>query len=300
MTQNLEKQIKEFLNTNFSLLDNEIPKVQVEQNNLKLIIANKKVNLIELEDQLKEHFSIIQNISVIFTKERETQNNISITKNIKKIILVASCKGGVGKSSCAKLIAKNYVAKYKVGLLDADIYGPSLPSLFETNQQLEINNNKIEPIIAENIKLMSIGYLLQEKAAIWRGPMLTKTLNQLLLGVNWGELDYLFIDMPPGTGDIYIKLLGNFNISAAILVTTPHNLAIKDLEKTIDLFKRYNLKISGVIENMSYYQYNDQKLKIFGESPEYFYEKYKLPLLAKLPIIPQNEFMKIELSIIDK
>lgn len=174
---------------------------------------------------------------------------------VKKIIAVSSGKGGVGKSTIATNLALALGQKYKVGLLDADIYGPSLPRLMGTlNQKPNINaQGKIEPIMRYGLKLMSIGYLINEASAVvWRGPMLFKAINQFLKDVTWAPLDILVIDLPPGTGDIPLTLSQKVPISGAIIVSTPQNIAFIDAKKSIDMFERIQVPILGLVENMSY------------------------------------------------
>jgi ATP-binding protein involved in chromosome partitioning len=174
---------------------------------------------------------------------------------VKNIIVVSSGKGGVGKSTVATNLALSLGKKYKVGLLDADIYGPSLPRLMGTlNQKPNINSEgKIEPISRYGLKLMSIGYLINEASAVvWRGPMLFKAIDQFLRDVQWSPLDILVIDLPPGTGDIQLSLAQKVPLSGAIIVSTPQNIAFMDAKKSIDMFERVNVPILGLIENMSY------------------------------------------------
>lgn len=176
---------------------------------------------------------------------------------VKRIIAISSGKGGVGKSTIATNLAVA-LAKLgaKVGLLDADIYGPSLPRMMGTlNQKVEIGEDKrLKPIERYRIKLMSIGYLIDEDlAVVWRGPMLFKAMDQFLRDVAWGELDYLLVDLPPGTGDIHLSLAQKVPVTGAITVSTPQNVALTDVKKAIDMWKRVSVPMLGVIENMSSY-----------------------------------------------
>lgn len=174
---------------------------------------------------------------------------------VKNIIAISSGKGGVGKSTVATNLAMVLSRSGKVGLLDADIYGPSLPRMMGTlGQKPEVSaQGKIQPILRYGMKLMSIGYLVEEGAAVvWRGPMLFKALDQFLRDVQWGDLDYLVIDLPPGTGDIQLTLSQRVPVRGAIVVTTPQNIALIDAKKAIDMWSRMSVPILGVIENMSY------------------------------------------------
>ncbi|MEO0336223.1 MAG: P-loop NTPase, partial [Pseudomonadota bacterium] len=179
-------------------------------------------------------------------------------EGIKKILAVGSGKGGVGKSTVSvNLAAALKKQGFKVGLLDADIYGPSLPRLLGAlGQKPQLDeNNKILPIVRQGMKLMSIGFLIDEdKAVVWRGPMLFKAMDQFFRDVAWGELDYLLIDLPPGTGDIALTAAQKVPINGAITVCTPQNLAFVDAKKAIDMFDQINVPHLGVVENMAYFK----------------------------------------------
>lgn len=178
-------------------------------------------------------------------------------EGVKKIIAVSSGKGGVGKSTVAVNLAAALSRKgLKVGLLDADIYGPSLPRMSGTlHQKVEIGDDKkIRPLERFGVKLMSIGYLIDEDlAVVWRGPMLFKAMDQFLRDVAWGELDYLLIDLPPGTGDIQLSVAQKVPLAGAIAVSTPQNVALTDVKKAIDMWARVSVPVIGVVENMSWF-----------------------------------------------
>jgi len=172
---------------------------------------------------------------------------------VKQIIAVSSGKGGVGKSTTAVNLAYAWMkAGKKVGLLDADIYGPSLPRMLGVNATPEVVEGKIIPLVAHTIKVMSIGFLVGEASAVvWRAPQAVKALNQMLRDVAWGELDYLIIDMPPGTGDLHLSLVQQVPVNGAIIVTTPQEVALADARKSVDMFKKVDVPILGIIENMA-------------------------------------------------
>jgi ATP-binding protein involved in chromosome partitioning len=209
---------------------------------------------------------------------------------IKKIYLVAAGKGGVGKSTISSLLARQLTAKGKnVGILDADIYGPSIPIIFNIENMLpETINGKFQPIIKDNIKIMSIGFLVKRESALaWRGPMISKSIHQLLFSTDWGELDYLIIDMPPGTGDIHISLVQKCKIDGVIIVSTPDKVAIGDIERAIDLYKKLNLNILGIVENMSFMEQNGVVLYPFGQGEvDSLAQKLNLTIMARLPLVP--------------
>lgn len=192
-------------------------------------------------------------------------------KNLEKvttIIAVSSCKGGVGKSTVAVNLAyslKNQGGR--VGIFDADVYGPSLPTMLKTKQDLVLDGNDIAPIIYDDIKCMSFGYALDqsdEGPAILRGPMVSQIISQFLLQTKWGELDYLVIDMPPGTGDVQLTLCQLVPITAAVIVTTPQFISFIDVVKGIEMFDTLKVPVLGAIENMSYLMVNGQKHFPFG------------------------------------
>jgi len=209
---------------------------------------------------------------------------------VGKVILVAAGKGGVGKSTVSCLLAKQLQAKgHKVGILDADIYGPSIPTILNIeDSHPKTENGLFIPVEADGISVMSIGFLIKkESALVWRGPMLSKALNQLLFSTNWGELDYLIVDMPPGTGDVHISIIQRCKIYGAIIVSTPDKVAIIDVERAIDLYNKMLVPVIGVVENMSYVESDGKKIMLFGDSGvDSMADKFKLNILAKLPLVP--------------
>lgn len=219
-------------------------------------------------------------------------NNQQPIPGVKKIIAVASGKGGVGKSTVATNLALALREYGTVGLLDADIYGPSIPRMMgSVNQKLVINSNQqIMPLERMGIKLMSIGFLVEENAAVvWRGPMLFKAMDQFFKDVQWGELDYLVIDLPPGTGDVQLSVVQKVPVSQAVIVTTPQNVSLIDAKKAIDMFERTSTPVLGVVENMSYMlnPVNNEKMQLFpkGEIDSYLKSK-NLSKLAEIPFNP--------------
>ena len=211
---------------------------------------------------------------------------------VKKIIAVASGKGGVGKSTVAVNLALALREYGQVGLLDADIYGPSLPRMMGAlNQKPHVSQgNKITPVTRYGINMMSIGFLVEEGAAVvWRGPMLFKAMDQFFRDVQWGELDFLVIDLPPGTGDVQLSLVQKVPVNYAVIVTTPQNISLIDAKKAIDMFERTGVKIAGVVENMSYMlnPTTNEKIQLYpkGDLNSYLDSK-KLPKLAEIPFHP--------------
>jgi ATP-binding protein involved in chromosome partitioning len=212
--------------------------------------------------------------------------------NVKHIIAVSSGKGGVGKSTVATNLALALSKSARVGLLDADIYGPSIPRMMGAmNQKPDISpDQKLQPLIRFGMKLMSIGFIIEEgSAVVWRGPMLFKAMDQFLRDVQWGELDYLIVDLPPGTGDIQLSLAQKVPVAGAVIVSTPQNIALIDAKKAIDMWSRVGVSILGVVENMSYMLApgTGEKIQMFpkGEMDQYLDSK-KLEKLVEVPFNP--------------
>ena len=209
--------------------------------------------------------------------------------DVKHIILVASAKGGVGKSTTAINIATALnQLNHNIGILDADIYGPSIPKMLGIKEKPKISEDKrFIPIEKFNMKCMSIGFLIDQKTPlIWRGPMIIKALKQMLHGVVWNEVDTLVIDLPPGTGDVQLTLCQKLKISGVIIVSTPQELALIDAIKGINMFKKLNVPILGIIENMSYLQTKSGEIiDVFGKgSVEKAAKKNSINFLGDIPI----------------
>jgi ATP-binding protein involved in chromosome partitioning len=186
----------------------------------------------------------------------DRRNGGILAKTVRNTIVVASGKGGVGKSTVAANLALGLVQQgARVGVLDLDVYGPSMPIMLGTQQIPRARDGQIMPIRQHGVKVMSMGFLVEEEAPIvWRGPMMHQAIQQLLGDVAWGDLDYLVIDLPPGTGDAQITLCQSVSISGAIMVTTPQDVALADVVKGIAMFRDLNVPVLGVVENMSYYE----------------------------------------------
>jgi ATP-binding protein involved in chromosome partitioning len=212
---------------------------------------------------------------------------------VKYLVAVASGKGGVGKTTVAVNLAialKNMGSK--VGLLDADVYGPNVPVMLGTNEQPRaLDERTIIPVEAYGMKMISMGLLSPgDKPLIWRGPMLHSVIQQFLRSVRWGELDYLIVDLPPGTGDVQLTLIQSAVISGAVLVTTPSVVALADVRKAVEMFRQVNVEILGVVENMSYFAcpHCAGKIDVFGHGEgERMAKTFGVPFLGEIEIDPQ-------------
>lgn len=232
-------------------------------------------------------------------KEEKDTVEIDGMKSVKHVIAIVSGKGGVGKSTVAVNLAVALALEgYSVGLADADIYGPSVPTLTGTQDQqpgvdmIDENVQVFEPIVKYGVKWMSIGYFAKpNQALIWRGPMASSALKQLLKQTKWGPLDFLLIDLPPGTGDIHLSLMQDIPLSGGIVVTTPQQVSVSDVEKCLNMFfhKDLNKRVLGLVENMAWFtpeELPDNKYYIFGKGgAKGLSQKYSLPILAEIPLV---------------
>ena len=236
----------------------------------------------------------VESVDVTMTADTARDRNLGqqeLLPDVRNTIAVASGKGGVGKSTVAvNLAVALSELGAEVGLLDADIYGPSIPTMLGANEQPEMSENrKILPLHRHGVKLMSIGFLLPDKntAMVWRGPMVHSALRNFLQDVDWGELDYLIVDMPPGTGDAHLTMTQSIPLTGAVVVTTPQIVALDDARKGVALFQKTNTPILGIIENMSYFIAPDtgKRYDIFraggGRATA---EELGTPFLGEIPI----------------
>lgn len=251
----------------------------------------------ELESQLKDALvtkwpdqaftiKVIQNLVAY-----ETKAGVAPLAKIKNIIAVASGKGGVGKSTTSVNLALALKAEgATVGLLDADIYGPSIPIMLGIPNAKPVSEDQktILPISSHDLEAMSIGFLVDEKqATVWRGPMASSALQQIVRDTQWGDLDYLIIDLPPGTGDIQLTMAQKIPVTAAVIVTTPQDLALADAKKAIAMFEKVKIPVMGIIENMATHICSEcgHQEAIFGEGgAERLATEYEVPVLGQLPL----------------
>ena len=265
----------------------------------------KSKNLIKenLYNYLKEHLNIEISLKINFQIaskpiENKIYNPLKKITNISNIIAVSSGKGGVGKSTITSNLAVSLSKMgFNVGILDADIYGPSIPLMFDVQNEkpLAVNiegKSKMKPIENYGVKILSIGFFTKnDEAVIWRGPMASKALNQMIFDADWGKLDFLLIDLPPGTGDIHLSIMQSLPISGAVVVSTPQTVALSDATKGVSMFKKENINVPvlGIIENMSFFipkELPENKYYIFGkEGAKNLATDLEIPFLGEIPLI---------------
>jgi ATP-binding protein involved in chromosome partitioning len=219
-------------------------------------------------------------------------SNQAKVPGVKRVIAIASGKGGVGKSTCsANLACALQHLGAKVGLLDCDIYGPSIPLMMGVHEKPTVSaNEQLVPPIAHGVKVMSIGLLLtDDQPVIWRGPMITKTIQQFLLAVEWSDLDYLLVDLPPGTGDAQLSLCQTVPLDGGVIITTPQEASLGVVRKGIAMFNKVHVPILGIVENMSYFTTpNGERVEIFGHGGgQQEAARQKVPFLGEIPIFTE-------------
>lgn len=263
----------------------------------------KKRAEVDIMKAIHEHVYEKAKVEVKITVEAPEKKNVNEIKGkpipgIQNIIAVASGKGGVGKSTVtANLAVTLSKLGFKVGLLDADIYGPSGPIMFDVANEKPLSvtkdgKSKMKPIENYGVKLLSIGFFTKpDQAVIWRGPMAAKALNQMIFDADWGELDFLLVDLPPGTGDIHLSIMQSMPITGALIVSTPQNVALADAKKAVSMFQQesINVPVLGICENMAYFtpaELPDNKYYIFGEKgAKYLAEDLGVPFLGEIPLV---------------
>ena len=285
--------------SNVVVFDNEIL-IDLEIVNPTLQSKNKVKTLINnvLKKEFENNFAIKINFIVTLPKKKTILNDDKVLANVQNIIAISSGKGGVGKSTVtANLAISLNQMGFSVGILDADIYGPSIPIMFDVSEKKPLASNvngksKMKPVENYGIKILSIGFFTRmDQAVIWRGPMASKALNQMIFDADWGELDFLLIDLPPGTGDIHLSIMQSLPISGSVVVSTPQNVALIDARKGVSMFKQENINVPvlGIIENMAYFTPEElpkNKYYLFGkEGAKNLSTDLKVPFLGEVPLI---------------
>lgn len=290
MTNNIKQNIESVINP-LTQLD---LKSVVEVANTGQLLVKLKFPLAGYEQQLKDGIlNVIDKsdcdiVSVI--RSHKHKKEINPIKGVKNIIAIASGKGGVGKSTVTVMLAKSLQKLgAKVAILDADIYGPSMPRMLGDHGKPGSPDNKsFTPVNANGIQSMSLGYMIDEESpAIWRGSMITKALMQMVEETRWDEVDYLLIDLPPGTGDIQLTMVQKIPVTATVIVTTPQDISMIDAQKAFKMFEKVGIPVLGIIENMSIYQCPNcsHESRIFGQgAAAKMLEKFDTTLLGQLPL----------------
>ena len=288
--------------TNLVMFGNEVI-VDVSISNPTLQ-AKKKIEL-EIKKAIHSHvdekITLKLNVTSIATPKKEENSNLIKGKeipNIQNIIAIASGKGGVGKSTITANTAVSLAKMgFKVGVLDADIYGPSMHLMFDVEKERPISvtiegRSKMKPVENYGVKLLSLGFFTNpDQAVIWRGPMASKALNQLIFDSDWGELDFLLIDLPPGTGDVHLSIVQALPINGAVIVSTPQNIALADAKKGVAMFQQESIQVPvlGIVENMAYFtpeELPDNKYYIFGkDGAKYLAEDIATKFLGEVPLV---------------
>ncbi len=284
--------------TNIVVFGNEVV-IDITINNPSL--QAKKKTEIAIQNAIKQinnTATVKVNITVVTPNKNPNIIKGKPIPNLKNIIAVASGKGGVGKSTITANLAVSLAKMgFKVGLLDADIYGPSIPIMFDVANQKPLavqvdGKSKMQPIENYGVKILSIGFFTQpNQAVIWRGPMAAKALNQMIFDAAWETLDFLLIDLPPGTGDIHLSIMQSLPLTGAVVVSTPQNIALADAKKGVAMFQQESIQVPvlGIIENMAYFTPNelpDNKYYIFGrEGAKNLSEDLNIPFLGEVPLV---------------
>jgi len=239
----------------------------------------------------------VNHVNVQMTSQKRPQasslSDQSTLKGVRSIIAVSSCKGGVGKSTIAAQLSQELARRgFNVGLVDTDLYGPSIPALFNIKNATVYANEKQQliPIEQNDLKIMSFGFLLGDAPAVIRGPIVTQYVQQILHNTAWGNLDYLFVDMPPGTGDVQLTITQTVQLSGAVIVTTPQTLSLIDVARGILMFEKVSVPILGLIENMSYFLCGkcDTKHYVFGKNAsQSLNDRFGIDTLTELPLMPE-------------
>jgi len=251
-----------------------------------------------IHEHVYEKAKVKVNIKVEAPQEKKNEIKGKAIPGIKNIVAVASGKGGVGKSTVTANLAVSLAKMgFKVGLLDADIYGPSATIMFDVERERPLSvtvdgKSKMKPVENYGVKILSIGFFTKpNQAVIWRGPMAAKALNQMIFDADWGELDFLLVDLPPGTGDIHLSIMQSLPIAGSVIVSTPQNVALADAKKGVAMFRQesINVPIIGIIENMAYFtpeELPENKYYIFGEKgAKNLAEDLEIPFLGELPLV---------------
>lgn len=294
-----KNKIKDCKIINLNIFDNELL-IDISTSNPTLQSKKSIENSIKkiISENIEEKLDLKINFKIEKTESPQNQIKGNPIEGIKNVIAIASGKGGVGKSTITSNIAVTLAQMgFNVGILDADIYGPSIPIMFDIAdaRPLSVNiegKNKMKPIESYGVKVLSIGFFTKpDQAVIWRGPMASKALNQMIFDATWGELDFLLVDLPPGTGDIHLSILQALPVTGSVIVSTPQNIALADARKGIAMFnqKSINVPVLGIVENMAFFTPNElpeNKYYIFGkDGAKNLSDDMNVKFLGEVPIL---------------
>jgi len=280
-------------------------KIEADAISLRVLISNPALHArrrmqeavdFNLKNKFGKELKVTCEVAALAADAKSAHRKI--LPDVKHVIAIASGKGGVGKSTITANLAGGLAkAGYRVGIVDGDIYGPSMPTMFDVVNErptmLDIDGTpKINPVVSYGIKILSIGFFTeQDNAVVWRGPMASKALTQMFTDAYWGELDYLLIDLPPGTGDIHLSLVQNVPVDGAVVVSTPQEVALADARKGVNMFRleSINVPVIGIIENMAWFtpaELPDNKYYIFGrDGAKNLAEGMGVPFLGQIPLV---------------
>lgn len=288
---------------------NLVEELKIEENaiSLRVMVSNPAMHArrrmqeaieFNLKNKFGKEISINCEVAAMPAEAKEAHVQRKVLPEVKHVVAVASGKGGVGKSTVTANLAGGLAkAGYRVGVVDADIYGPSMPTMFDVVDEkptmLDVEGTpKINPVVSYGIKILSIGFFTeQDNAVVWRGPMASKALTQMFTDAYWGKLDYLLIDLPPGTGDIHLSLVQDVPLDGAVVVSTPQEVALADARKGVNMFRleSINVPVIGIIENMAWFtpeELPDNKYYIFGrDGAKNLAAGMNVPFIGQLPLI---------------
>lgn len=299
ITFNMER-IQEIIINALNVSKSDIEIVQKDAQYYAMVNVHERIhdeNIHRIEELILRETSLHVRICCVQQKSLKKVKTKKRIPHVKKVIIICSGKGGVGKSTVSSHIAYG-LRKHGIGLFDADIYGPSIQHIFDVKKEIKVANDSFIPNKKHDVKLMSMGFVISSNdALVWRGPMVSKTLHNLLMNTDWrqsnlvgmkSDLNYLIIDTPPGTGDVHLSLAENYEIDGAIIVSGPQELAIANAHRSVDMLRKLDIKILGIVENMAYLENeNGSKNFIFGEkNVEKYAQENDLLFLSQIPIVP--------------
>ncbi|WP_185871881.1 Mrp/NBP35 family ATP-binding protein [Blattabacterium cuenoti] len=314
MKEKIEKALKNVIIDNKNIVESGwIKKIDLSNNEIKISLRLSNPTMHIKKKLIKDITHSIKNQNILCSICIEIESNQKIKPIIKNILAIASGKGGVGKSTISTNISVSLVKMgFRVGLLDADIYGPSIPLMFNLegdSVNCKLSNGMMTPMTSYGVKIISIGFFSKYgQPIVWRGPMVTKVMRQFIHETNWGELDFLIVDLPPGTGDIHLSLLQEIPLKGIVIVSTSQKIALSDVSRSVGMFRIRSIyvPILGIIENMSYVSVSlkrkKEKVHFFGKNGvRYFSKKMNLFFLGEIPMLQEiREYSDLGIPVVLK